>query len=118
MAPEIAMGLMIVTACPGGATSNLIAHLSKGDTALSISLTAFSSLITIFTIPFIINFFAAANYGCRRYHGSIADWKDDFEYYQIDCFARVFRNADQLSFFPFFLKKVERPSLGLRGFLS
>ena len=56
MAPAIAMGLMLVTACPGGATSNLISHLSKGDTALSISLTAFSSLITIFTIPFIVNY--------------------------------------------------------------
>ncbi|MEN0046233.1 MAG: bile acid:sodium symporter family protein [Bacteroidota bacterium] len=56
MAPTIAMGLMLVCACPGGATSNLISHLSKGDTALSITLTAFSSVITIFTIPFIINF--------------------------------------------------------------
>jgi len=56
MAPAIAVGLMIVTACPGGATSNLISHLSKGDTALSISLTAFSSILTVFTIPFIINF--------------------------------------------------------------
>ena len=53
--PEVAMGLMLVTACPGGATSNLIAHLSKGDTALSISLTAISSLITILSIPFIVN---------------------------------------------------------------
>ena len=56
MEPAIAMGLMLVTACPGGATSNLISHLSKGDTALSISLTAISSLLTILTIPFIINF--------------------------------------------------------------
>lgn len=56
MQPEIAMGLMIVTACRGGATSNVISHLAKGDTALSISLTAFSSVITILTIPFIINF--------------------------------------------------------------
>lgn len=56
MQPEIAMGLMIVTACPGGATSNVISHLSKGDTALSISLTAFSSVLTILTIPFIINY--------------------------------------------------------------
>ncbi|MEM8524440.1 MAG: bile acid:sodium symporter family protein [Bacteroidota bacterium] len=56
MMPTIAMGLMLVCACPGGATSNLISHLSKGDTALSITLTAFSSVITIFTIPFIINF--------------------------------------------------------------
>ncbi len=63
MPSEIAMGLMIVTACPGGATSNLISHLSKGDTALSITLTAFSSIFTIFTIPFIINFALAQTMG-------------------------------------------------------
>jgi BASS family bile acid:Na+ symporter len=54
--PEIAVGLMILAACPGGATSNLISHLAKADTALSVSLTAFSSFITIITIPFITNF--------------------------------------------------------------
>lgn len=47
---------MILAACPGGATSNLITHLAKGDSALSITLTAFSSLITVVTIPFIVNF--------------------------------------------------------------
>ena len=54
--PEIAIGIMILAACPGGPTSNLISHLAKGDVALSVSLTAFSSFITILTIPFIVNF--------------------------------------------------------------
>ena len=54
--PEIAVGIMILAACPGGPTSNLIAHLAKGDLALSVSLTALSSLITIITIPFIVSF--------------------------------------------------------------
>ena len=54
--PEIAVGIMILAACPGGATSNLISHLAIADTALSVTLTAFSSLITILTIPFIVNF--------------------------------------------------------------
>lgn len=54
--PEIAIGVMILAACPGGPTSNLIAHLAKGDTALSVSLTAISSILTIITIPFIVNF--------------------------------------------------------------
>lgn len=54
--PEIAIGVMILAACPGGPTSNLIAHLAKGDIALSVSLTAISSFITILTIPFIVNF--------------------------------------------------------------
>ncbi|OAB78835.1 bile acid:sodium symporter family protein [Cochleicola gelatinilyticus] len=54
--PEIAVGILILSACPGGPTSNLITHLAKGDLALSVTLTAFSSLITILTIPFIVNF--------------------------------------------------------------
>jgi len=53
---ELAVGFMILAACPGGATSNLITLLSKGDTALSITLTAIASLVTVITIPFIVNF--------------------------------------------------------------
>lgn len=53
---ELAVGVMILSACPGGATSNLIAHLAKGDAALSITMTAFSSMVTVFTIPFLVNF--------------------------------------------------------------
>jgi len=53
---NIAIGIMILAACPGGATSNLITHLSKGDTALSVTLTAVNSLITIITIPLVVNF--------------------------------------------------------------
>jgi BASS family bile acid:Na+ symporter len=53
--PENAIGLIILAACPGGPTSNLITHLAKGDTALSVSLTAISSFVTLLTIPFVIN---------------------------------------------------------------
>ncbi|GGA35671.1 hypothetical protein CYANOKiyG1_53370 [Okeania sp. KiyG1] len=56
LSPELAVGLMILTASPGGPTSNLITYLVKGNVALSITLTAVSSLITIFTIPIITNF--------------------------------------------------------------
>lgn len=51
---ELAVGLMVLAACPGGATSNLISHLAKGDTALSVSLTAVSSMVCVFTIPWIL----------------------------------------------------------------
>ncbi|GAA4275835.1 bile acid:sodium symporter family protein [Aquimarina mytili] len=54
--PDISVGIMILAACPGGPTSNLISHLAKGDIALSVTLTAISSFITILTIPFIVNF--------------------------------------------------------------
>lgn len=53
---ELAVGFMILSACPGGATSNLISNLANGDTALSITLTAFSSVFTFITVPIIINF--------------------------------------------------------------
>ena len=52
----IAIGIMILAACPGGPTSNLITHLAKGDIGLSVSLTAVNSLVTVFTIPFIVDF--------------------------------------------------------------
>jgi BASS family bile acid:Na+ symporter len=53
--PAFAVGLIIISACPGGVTSNLMTHISGGDTALSISLTAVISLITVITIPLIVN---------------------------------------------------------------
>lgn len=51
--PELAVGFMIIAAVPGGATSNMFTSLAKGDVALSISLTAITSLICIITIPLI-----------------------------------------------------------------
>jgi bile acid:Na+ symporter, BASS family len=53
--PELAVGFILLAACPGGATTNLITNLAKGDVALSITLTAIASLITVFTIPIIVN---------------------------------------------------------------
>lgn len=55
MQPAIATGLMILALCPGGVSSNLVTFLAKGDVALSVTLTALSSLITIFTIPIFTN---------------------------------------------------------------
>src|SRR5690606_6236818 len=55
MQPELAVGFVLLAACPGGATTNLITHLSKGDVALSITLTAIASVITVFTIPIIVD---------------------------------------------------------------
>lgn len=51
--PELGVGLMIIAFCPGGVTSNMYTYLARGDVALSISLTAISSLVTPFTIPFL-----------------------------------------------------------------
>ena len=54
IAPELAIGVMIIAAAPGGVTSNLLTSFAKGDVALSISLTAIISLFSVITIPFIV----------------------------------------------------------------
>ena len=54
IAPELAIGVMIIAAAPGGVTSNLLTSFAKGDVALSVSLTAIISLLCVITIPFIV----------------------------------------------------------------
>ena len=53
---EVAIGLMIIAACPGGSTSNLLSHLANANLALSISLTAITTIICVFATPFVIAF--------------------------------------------------------------
>ena len=55
MQSAIAVGLMVLAVCPGGPSSNLLTYLAKGDVALSVTLTALSSMITVFTIPIFTN---------------------------------------------------------------
>ena len=57
----IAIGMILLTACPGGTSSNLVTLLAKGDLALSVSMTAINSIITIVTIPFWVGY-AYTNY--------------------------------------------------------
>ena len=54
LSPELAIGVMLIAAAPGGATSNIITSFAKGDVALSVSLTAIISLLCVITIPIII----------------------------------------------------------------
>ncbi len=62
---HMAVGLMILSACPGGVTSNIVTKLAKGDTALSISYTAVVSVVSVLTLPLItafsLNHFMGAN---------------------------------------------------------
>ncbi|PSJ71877.1 bile acid:sodium symporter family protein [Sphingobacteriales bacterium UPWRP_1] len=66
MPPEIKAGLVLIAACPGGASSNLVNHLLRGNVALSISLTALNSMLTLFTIPFVVNLGMYAFLGQER----------------------------------------------------
>ena len=52
--PEIAVGVMILSFCPGGVTSNVLTRIGKGNTPLSISLTAITSLVSIVTVPVLV----------------------------------------------------------------
>lgn len=54
--PVYFMGLVLIACCPGGSSSNIFSMLAKGDTALSVTLTAVSSIITLFTLPIIMEF--------------------------------------------------------------
>jgi BASS family bile acid:Na+ symporter len=54
--PIMAVGIMILASCPGGATSNLITQVCKGNIALSVTLTAIASFVSILTIPFILSY--------------------------------------------------------------
>lgn len=54
--PEVFfIGLVLVALCPGGSSSNIFTYLAKGDVALSVAMTAISSIVTIFTLPFLLS---------------------------------------------------------------
>lgn len=56
--PVYFMGIMLIACCPGGSSSNVFTMIAKGDVALSVTLTAISSVVTLFSIPFIMEFVA------------------------------------------------------------
>jgi BASS family bile acid:Na+ symporter len=60
LSPELAVGLMLLSASPGGPTANLYSHIAKGDVALNVTLTALNSLISVFSITVIVNFAMAS----------------------------------------------------------
>lgn len=60
MQAEFKLGIMLLACCPGGTSSNLFCHLGKGNLALSITLTTFSSLMVLFTLPLILEVSAQA----------------------------------------------------------
>lgn len=61
--PELAIGMMLLAASPGGSTASLYSHLFKGDVALNISLTAVNSVLAMFTLPLIVNLSVAGFLG-------------------------------------------------------
>lgn len=60
LSPIFAIGLVLIACCPGGSSSNIFSMLAKGDVALSVSLTAVSSIITLVTVPLIMQWVTTA----------------------------------------------------------
>ena len=55
LAPELAVGLLLLAASPGGTTANLFSHLFRGDVALNVTLTAVNSVVALVTLPVVVN---------------------------------------------------------------
>jgi BASS family bile acid:Na+ symporter len=72
--PVMAVGIMILAACPGGITSNLLTHFARGDTALSISLTAISSIAGVVSVPLVVNLALIYFMGEAQFH-DLPVWK-------------------------------------------
>jgi len=69
----MAMGLMVLVACPGGISSGLFTHLARGDVALSVSLTAVTSVATVFTLMILLGAWVlSAN--SARWHAIALPW--------------------------------------------
>ena len=64
--PALAVGLMLLAASPGGPTANLFSHLAKGDVALNITLTATNCILSLFTLPIIVNYSLEAFFGAGK----------------------------------------------------
>ncbi|MEV6692280.1 bile acid:sodium symporter family protein [Micromonospora sp. NPDC051196] len=64
--PELAVGMMLLAASPGGTTANLYSHLFGGHVALNITLTAINSVLAVFTLPIVVNLSAAYFLGDAR----------------------------------------------------
>jgi len=63
MPKDIAVGLIIIAACPGGVASNAIVYAARADVALSVTLTALNSTVTVFSIPFVVSLGLAMHFG-------------------------------------------------------
>ena len=98
---------MLIASCPGGATSNMISYLAKGDLALSVSLTAIASLLSFITIPFIMNigfhFFLEESQAMSL--GFVSTLKQLFVIIIIPVLIGMFINKK----FPEFAFRVEKP---------
>ena len=76
-APSIALGMILVSACPGGNISNFLTHFARGNTALSITISAFSTIGSLFFTPFNLSFWGSLNPETRQilHAVSLSPWE-------------------------------------------
>ena len=76
-APSIALGMILVSACPGGNISNFLTHFARGNTALSITISAFSTIGSLFFTPFNLSFWGSLNPETRQilHQVSLSPWE-------------------------------------------
>lgn len=73
--PSIALGMILIAACPSGTMSNFITHLARGNTALSVTLASFSTMIAVVTTPLLLAFWGGLNADTRALLQSVEmDW--------------------------------------------
>jgi BASS family bile acid:Na+ symporter len=70
--PSIALGMILVSACPGGNISNFLTHFARGNTALSITISAFSTIGSLFFTPFNLSFWGSMNPDTRAILHAVA----------------------------------------------
>lgn len=105
--PEFQVGLVLISACPGGATSNLISYLLKGNLALSVSMTTVNSFLVIFTIPIIVNL-GLMNFAGSKSELSMPFWNTVIQILAITvlpCVAGIFTHYR----FPNLVRRLENP---------
>lgn len=82
LSPELKVGIMILSVCPGGITSNLVSYFVKGNVALSISLTVSNAILSLFTIPILVNLFLE-NFLAEGQTIALPFWKTMFDIFVI-----------------------------------
>lgn len=81
--PELKVGVMILSVCPGGITSNLISYFVKGNVALAVSLTVSNAFLSLFSIPLMVNLFLRYFVGGETNNIHLPFWSTMFEIFAI-----------------------------------
>lgn len=104
---ELKVGIMILSVCPGGITSNLISYFVKGNVALSISLTVSNALLSLVTIPLLVNAFLV-HFMDSSQTISLPFWETMFEIFIVTVMPASIGFMLNHKF-PFLAKKAEKP---------